>query len=502
MDVGSIGFLLLMALMGGGIAVFADRLGRKLGKSRHTLFGMRPRKTAEVLTFAAGFLIPIVTLLVVIAISSSYRQWFVRGAQAYEDAKRYEKQAADLQEQVDNLMKLKEQTAKDFEQKNKELLTVLQQRKEIEAKRLALQGQVATLNSDIGKLNAGVRKLQEQTAKINAQYLASKKDYDRVKMSFDIQNDRFKEISIRNTEIERANAQLERDQEKLRTEVEGLQGKITELEKERTDLEQQVAQAKADYQKELNGLNNQLNAAKLSLTETQRQLSEAQRDYVKLQNTFGYARTQRITYYQNEELVRVFLPPRLTEEQARGLLNSLLRQSITAAEARGAAANETPSAAMIMPAGPEGAEVSTREQIELIIQRIRNLPDYTFIAATSRLNAFVNEPVALEVRLFHNPVIYEVNEQIADVRIDGSRSDGEIFDELTKFFSEIVRPEAIKKGMIPTLGSESGLGSLSTSDVLQLIRRIRDVNAPVRVSAHAVKQTRAGDRLEFVFRFR
>ncbi len=498
MDVRSIGFILLMALMGGVIAVLADRLGRKLGKSRHTLFGLRPRRTAELLTFVAGFLIPIVTIAFVISINSDYRQWILRGSQAIEDAKRYELQANERQQQVDDLEKSRVQAKTEFDAQSKELAALQKERAAIEKKRDELQSKLASLNDEVAKLNANARKLTAQTLKLTQQYLAAKTDYDGVKKSLTVQNSLYQDILERNRNIEKENAELERESTRLKQEASTLQGKITDLEKQRSDLQKQVEDAKIEYQKQLGNLNAQLAQAKKDLEQTQKELEDSQELATFLKGTFGTSRTQRITFYQMEEVARVTLTPNLNEDQARNQLNSLLRQSIATAEQRGAKPNDLPFAAMIMPT----QQATTRDQIEAIIRRIRNLPDHMFLTATSKFNAFVGEPVALEVALFHNPVIYAEGATIADVRIDGSQSDAVIWDQLSNFFADTVRPAAQKAGMIPVSGPDGGLGTLTTGDVLQLIRRIKDVNAPVRVYAVAAKQTRAGDRLELTFRFR
>src|SRR5215216_132696 len=79
MDVFGVGFLLLACLVGGLIAVFADNLGRTLGKKRLTFMKMRPRRTAQVFTFAAGALIPLMTAAAIMWSSEGVRRWFIEG---------------------------------------------------------------------------------------------------------------------------------------------------------------------------------------------------------------------------------------------------------------------------------------------------------------------------------------------------------------------------------------------------------------------------------------
>src|SRR5437588_10392153 len=81
----SVLLVLMLVVLGGVIAYFADRLGRTLGKKRLSLMGLRPRHTAEVLTVAAGAVIPIVTFAIVMAASADVREWILHSPEYKRD---------------------------------------------------------------------------------------------------------------------------------------------------------------------------------------------------------------------------------------------------------------------------------------------------------------------------------------------------------------------------------------------------------------------------------
>lgn len=58
------GYILIVAilLLGGVIATLGDRIGTKVGKARLSLFNLRPRKTATLVTVITGSLISATTL--------------------------------------------------------------------------------------------------------------------------------------------------------------------------------------------------------------------------------------------------------------------------------------------------------------------------------------------------------------------------------------------------------------------------------------------------------
>ena len=55
----------MLALMGGVIGLLADVVGKKLGKKRLSIGGLRPKHTAQLGTFLLGFVISMVTQLAV-----------------------------------------------------------------------------------------------------------------------------------------------------------------------------------------------------------------------------------------------------------------------------------------------------------------------------------------------------------------------------------------------------------------------------------------------------
>src|SRR5690349_6355086 len=83
MDVFGIGFVLVICVLSGIVAVVADNLGRTLGKKRLSVksrfIKLRPRRTAQLFTFGAGVIIPLLTLVSVMLLSADVRQWFAEG---------------------------------------------------------------------------------------------------------------------------------------------------------------------------------------------------------------------------------------------------------------------------------------------------------------------------------------------------------------------------------------------------------------------------------------
>ncbi len=64
----------LLIVVSGGIAYVGNLVGRAIGRRRLTLFGLRPRYTAQIITIATGMIITIITVATVLLVSRDARQ--------------------------------------------------------------------------------------------------------------------------------------------------------------------------------------------------------------------------------------------------------------------------------------------------------------------------------------------------------------------------------------------------------------------------------------------
>jgi uncharacterized protein (DUF3084 family) len=69
------GYVLILAvlMLGGVIATLGDRIGMRVGKARLSLFNLRPRQTATVVSIATGGVISASTLALLFGVSSQLR---------------------------------------------------------------------------------------------------------------------------------------------------------------------------------------------------------------------------------------------------------------------------------------------------------------------------------------------------------------------------------------------------------------------------------------------
>jgi uncharacterized protein (DUF3084 family) len=90
----------LLILVSGLVAFIGNLVGRAIGRKRLTLFGVRPRYTAQIVTVVTGMMITVVTLAVVLLASQDARQALFHLQEVQQQTRQLEAQIADQQREL------------------------------------------------------------------------------------------------------------------------------------------------------------------------------------------------------------------------------------------------------------------------------------------------------------------------------------------------------------------------------------------------------------------
>jgi len=93
----------VLIVLSGAIALVGNAVGRNIGRRRLSIFGLRPRHTAQVITVLTGMLITVTTLLVVLALSQEARVALFRLNEVLQETRRLEEE---IRKQEDRLKQL------------------------------------------------------------------------------------------------------------------------------------------------------------------------------------------------------------------------------------------------------------------------------------------------------------------------------------------------------------------------------------------------------------
>ncbi len=496
MDIVSAGFLVLVVFLGGFIALVADNLGRRLGKKRRSLFGLRPRHTAALITAGAGILIPFITVGIVTYASEDIRKWLFEGRQAIHEA-------ADLQLQVDNLKSVKTSLDKDIQARSrqvkdldKRLKSVSLQLDQVKAKAAkylvraeqasrrasALQAKLAGLNTQIESqkrlVELATNDVKTKRAEIRKLQLQSKKLDD--------------EITLRDEH----NAELDKENQRLEKQLASLNAEISQLKTDRDSVRSQLTAAQSDLIATTDKLNKDIADKAAELDDLTSSLRAAQ---AQLEQNIDASRFQPMIFSLQEEVWRTQVPANVSESDATSLLSSMLRSARILAESRGAKANRDHPSADLWPMVIDKTVLTVDEQKSQIVKSISNKGEYSVLIAYASFNAFKGEWVRLTVKGYRNPVIYTSGQTIAEGPIDGTKTDEEIVLQISDFIHSKVTTQAQKDKMIPASGRENAFGTVSTDVLLALVKEIREANRKVKLRVVAASDTRAADELKLRF---
>ncbi|MBL1149489.1 MAG: Chromosome partition protein Smc [Fimbriimonadales bacterium] len=476
MEVSSPAILALFVLMGGLIAYVGDWLGRKLGKKRLRLAGLRPRHTAVVFTVISGMLIPVATTYAILTISAPVREWMAKGPQIVREYKELEGRNAMLNQQAEEA-----------------------------------QSQVTDLRTEVGRNEARVREQQAQLAKLEGE------------VSDAVASKNQAEAAHRRAESERAAAQAQVTQ--LKTEADGLSREVSRLRQEqeaanRFSLQlahevevaennlEQAQQELTQLQQDKERLQREVDTLEMTESSLRNRVAALTDESARLQAGIGRLlqgiesiRTSTLLFRKDEELSRLVMQGGKTPNEILQQLSTLVKSANVRALERGVEPDEHGIAAGIVERQRITSEgtitISVEAQVRSIIEAIASTTDDLVLIARSYYNYFQEEdlPVPLEIGVFRNRVVFEQDAVVASTVIDGSRTLDEIISTLASFINRDVREAALTAGMIPVAGGENTLGSVNVRQVIDVAEAIHAQGGNVRVDAKAQARTRSADIL-------
>jgi uncharacterized protein (DUF3084 family) len=174
------GWLLILALLvlGGVLSTLGDRLGSRVGKARLSLFKLRPRRTAVLITVMTGSLISAISLGLMLLVSDRLRTGLfeldqieqrLRDSRSELNQSRRDLRTAEQERtQARSQLGKVEGQAKRLQQELQPLLT---QRQQLERER-------DRLSSDIRAKDSDIRRNQAELSKLNSKISSSSKELE------------------------------------------------------------------------------------------------------------------------------------------------------------------------------------------------------------------------------------------------------------------------------------------------------------------------------------
>ncbi|MCE5322087.1 DUF3084 domain-containing protein [bacterium] len=472
----SIIFVIVLVLVSGFIAYFGDLLGRKMGKKRLSVFRLRPRYTAIVVTTITGMVISALVLATLLAGDKSFREAFTQWETVTSQNKRLAIES------------------KNFEVRNK-ALQVRSIQLEKEADRLQKEADKARKTAVEAKKarNAAV----EVVSRLKKEIIERKQELDALRKKSNATQSELAAKAKQLNEVQK-HLQIARNNLKAKqTELTSVQARLAAIGAQLIQTRVQLAEAEETLkQQEL-----EIDQQRSTLSEQKKLLVELGKRYLNFQQETMELRNSELKFRQGDELGRGVISPRQSTLGIKGDLLSLLENLSQKAEKAGAKVGDNERAIQLIFLLDAQSYIGERECIDMAAStiasgRLQNADALVQIVCAR--NTVEGEQVPVELHLYLNNLVYPKGKFITRSKIDGRQSEGRILLSVISFLQTDVSRSALRAGIIPisnpdpriTAGVDPGT---QVEGLMAVVDKIKAENTTVKLDVYATDDIYAAD---------
>jgi uncharacterized protein (DUF3084 family) len=244
------GFVLIFAVacLGGVIATVGDRIGMKVGKSRLSLFNLRPRQTATLVSVATGMAASFSTLMLLIALDDQlFKGLFELKdiqselAAAKSDLESTQSEKNDVETTLKKSTQLQKEAQSRLQQTNESLETAVAREEETLKRLLDTQSQLSSVSEQATSLRDKITDLRvERQALVEEQATVR----EQIAQRDSAIAQRNQQLTARNQELSQVNAELAaRDQE-----IAERESRLEDLQTQQAFLSEEIQGLEAEFQ--------------------------------------------------------------------------------------------------------------------------------------------------------------------------------------------------------------------------------------------------------------
>lgn len=485
-------------LLSAVIAYVADGAGRKLGKKRLTLLGLRPKHTAILITTTTGALIALFSFGVLMMASSGIRTALSRFDEIRDQNRILTTERSNLQSQTkalgDRVSRLSEEVrASDRQVRDSreaarrarlDLAAAERSRRDAVTAKQAALADLAAQRVALGTLRAVYREKQALLEKAQVRLAAAQAEYAR--------------------------------QQKLviaaRQEVARLTAANQSLRKENRQAGYDLRMAKADLRSvsaDLAMQHSKLAQARTDLAEARRETEEARTRLTLAQDRVAQMTAGRLVVAKGDELARIVVPAGVDLPKARQLLKDALSAAgaVVLEENRRLTDRIFPVSKQLVAVTPRTVteetpgggsrerEFSPSQVQEGVAQTLaesgNSAPNGVVVSIVATENVVAGDTALVDFALFNNRLVFKESEEIATTSIDPRFSKETIMDDVVAALRDKVAPEAARRGLMRS--RDNALVSLRPEQLADLLNAIKGPADAPRQQPVTVRFLAAGD---------
>ena len=504
--------LIGLPLLGALIAWAGDVIGYRLGKSRSTLWGLRPRTTARLVGAIFGAILPLVGLIVAMIFST-----YARTAILELDDLTVEQENLRAQNQVlrtsASSLRRKVTDYRQEAQDARDTSKLLDGRvEELDADSARLEGEVASLTSTRRDLEGKVSQLESQQREAEAALAAAESELAKAQTELADAQDKLAVSAQQLTQaqgnivqLQGTKQELEARQADLSTRIAELNKKITGMRAERDRLSNEVAETERQLAETVEQLEEKQDSAEVY--ELLADMRKVRLDMLDEQYRIRHAGIAEspVIYEAGDVLLRVKIATEQTEEQLANALLEILPFADIAAQRKGAGIGENSRAVLLVAPRPPDItdrDATEREVVEYLASLMKRVPSVReFVVSVAAFRRLVlAERDQLQIRMLATPNVrvFAKDEVIAETAIEADREPADIFTKLWSLLRRDVRHQAQQKRILPN--PETGqYGGVNAAELFRVLKQIEELHYDVKVQVLALDDTYTADEVEIKF---
>jgi uncharacterized protein (DUF3084 family) len=503
------GYILIVAVLvlGGLLATLGDRIGTRVGKARLSLFNLRPRNTATVVTIITGSLISASTLGILFASSASLRKGVFeldsiqkRLRIARDEVRivntqksQVEGELAKTRAEQANVQQRLDVTNRNFQQAQTQLRTISRQASVLRVEIKSLLAERQDLIQQRNQLNEQITQLQNQIIQLRES--VAQRDEELVKRGQTI-NERNQELAKKDEEIAQRETRLRELEQQFREAIAQRESRFREVEEQFKQViaqseirfkerEQQLKEAINDRETRLQELEEQLTYKQIQVAERDQQLEEREKQLSflerKVEDLEQYYQDYQVLRQGNVALVRgqvlSFGVVRIVEPAvANKAVDQLLREANRAAqEATGSKERKS----------DEPLVQIAQSQVDQLVNQIKDGQDYVvrILSAGNYVEGEKQIQVFADAAL--NQVVFQSGDVLAAVSADSSTMTNE---QIRNQLDQLLAASRFRARRAGVLGMIQ-VGDGSPATLVSFIDKLAKSKEPLDVRAVAQEAT-------------
>jgi uncharacterized protein (DUF3084 family) len=533
------GYILIGAILilGGIIAVSGDRIGTRVGKARLSLFKLRPRQTATLVTIVTGTLISASVLTLIFGASEQLRTGVFdlqkiqrklsdtkenlaraleqkdRVQQELEIARNEQSEAQELLSGINKSLKaelLKQSiAAQNFKNTQQQLQSVSSQRNELvkdvteisrqrgdlKVQQLVISEQVRELKERISDLETEILPLQQQLANTNSKRAQLQQRLNTIAPQFDLdsQTQRLqtydntakkigRDLEQRTARLTTLESQLQAQQTELfdlKTQIEQLESKLAVRQAQLKEKDRQQQQLEREFQTramQLKLRDKQLRKIESQIRTNRQGLASLEKEVNNIEQEYRKIRQGNIGILRNQVLASTILKVSSTETATKAINDLLVQANLNALQATNPDNFDRQQQAI---------EIAPN-QLAQLKQQVADRRNYVVRVFSTGNYVMGDKNIQVFIDATPDRKLFDRNQKIAEVNIDPRTMNEEQIRQQLNILLVTSQLRARRSGILDDR-PQVGDGQLST--YVQFLEQVKKQKYPIEIAAIVDRDT-------------